>query len=137
MNGRKYCFIIIVAALLIVAMSGCSVEEEPGISFIDWGNHDLRAEQVVTALLNGDFTRVAEGFDDDMSSAIDVRGLRKAWRDTVRIAGSFYVIDRTEISAHDGYEIYDVVSLHANRNINTRVVFSADDKIAGLFFTFI
>jgi len=128
----------IAGIFIFLALSGCGgAEEEPGISRIEWNNHDVRAEQVVTALVNGDFTIVAEGFDDDMSRALDVSGLRKAWRDTVRAAGAFNSIGGTEYFTHEEYEVYNVVTLHERRNINTRIVFSEESKIAGLFFTFI
>ena len=137
MSIRKVLYIIITAMLLIVILAGCADEEEPGISKIDWNDHDLRAEQFVRALINGDFTIAAEGFDDDMMRALNVRGLKRAWRNTVKIAGEFISIEETELIPNDEYEIYHVVTLHENRNINTRIVFSTDGLIAGLFFSFL
>jgi len=136
MNAKKLISAIL-TILFTIALSGCGNAEEPGISYIDWNNHDLRAEQFVAALVNGDFSIAAEGFDDDMKRAIDVRGLRKAWRDTVRVAGDFNSIGGTELIPNDEYEIYHVITLHKNRNINTRIVFTFDGKVAGLFFSFI
>ena len=127
----------VLAVALLVILVGCAEEEEPGISRIDWENHDLRAEQFVRALLNGDFTIAAEGFDEDMEKALGKKGLRKGWLDTVRIAGEFISIDGTELIPNDEYEIYHVVTLHKNRAINSRIVFSHDGLIAGLFFSFV
>jgi len=137
MNGRKVLLIVLTVVLLVIFLVGCAPEEEPGISRIDWDDHDLRAEQFVKALLNGDFTIAAEGFDEDMKKALGMRGLRKGWLDTVRIAGEFISIDGTELIPNDEYEIYHVVTLHKNRAINSRIVFSHDGLIAGLFFSFV
>ena len=72
-----------------------------------------------------------------MKKALGVRGLRKGWLDTVRIAGEFASIDGTELVPHDEYDIYHVVTVHKNRAICTRIVFSHDGLIAGLFFSFV
>jgi len=89
------------------------------------------------ALLHGDFTIAAEGFDEDMTKALGVRGLRRAWLNTVRNAGVFDSFMDIEFSEYEVYEIYDVVTNHENRNVNTRVVFSDDGLIAGLFFSYV
>jgi len=137
MSCKKILIAVITALFLIVALTACDSAEEPGISFIDWNNHDLRAEQFVVALLNGDFSTAAEGFDEEMRHALSVSELRKAWRDTVRVAGEFVSIERAEVVPHEDYEIYNVITRHATRDINTRIVFSFDGKVAGLFFSFI
>ena len=137
MSVNKYFTVFIAVVILTLTLAGCGAEEEPGISYIDWNDHDLRAQQFVTALVNGDFTIAAEGFDEDMTRVLGVRGLRKAWRDTVRIAGEFNSIYKTEDVPNDEYEIYHVITWHANRYINSRIVFSDTGKIAGLFFSFV
>ena len=134
--------VLIAAAAMLMpmlfALTGCAAdEEEPGISYIDWDDHDNRSGQFVEALLNGDFSIAAEGFDEDMTRMLDVKGLRKAWRDTVRVAGEFISMEETESVENDEYDIYHVVTRHNRRDINTRIVFSHDGLIAGLFFTFI
>ena len=135
---RKFLSLILIAGLIFVFVTSCDDEfEEPGISHIDWNNYDLRVEQFVSALLEGDFTIAAEGFNEDMKKALSVRALQKNWNDTIKIAGTFISIDKTEIVPNDDYEIYDVTSLHETRNINIRIVFSHDGLIAGLFFSFI
>ena len=122
--------------LLIVVLTGCTDDEEPGISNIDWNNKDARAEQVVNALLNGDYSIVTEGFNEDMADALSVRQLRHNWLSMVRATGKFISIEGTDFNEHEGYEIYDVVTNHENRNMNIRVVFDEDGQIAGFFFAF-
>jgi len=122
---------------MLPSLSGCADDEEPGISRIEWEDHDMRAGQFLNALINGDFTIAAEGFDEEMTRLLGVRGLRRAWRDTVRVAGAYTSVLDMSYMEHEGYDIYDIVTQHRNRSINTRVVFSEDGLVAGLFFTFV
>jgi len=129
--------ILFLTVIIIITTSGCTPDEEPGISYIDWNDKDMRSEQFVNTLLNGDYTIAAEGFDPEMARALGVSGLRRAWLSTVRVAGTFDSVKEIIFSEHEEYEIYDVITQHANRNLNTRVVFSPDGQIAGLFFTYV
>jgi len=136
MYKRKTVTIVLFFAALIIVLVACGNREEPGISEIDWDDHDVRAEQFVKALLNGDFTIAAEGFNDEMDRAVGVIGLRRAWNNTVRLAGEYKYIEKTEIVPDDDYDIYNVVTNHNRRNINSRIVFTHDGLITGLFFSF-
>ena len=129
---------IILSMLVVFALFGfgCSSGKEPNTSNIDWGNRDQRAEQFVAALVNGDYSIAAEGFSADMNRALGVRGLRRAWGDMIKGAGAFVSIAETQTEPHDEYDIYIVVSRHENRGVSSRVVFSEDGLIAGLFFSF-
>jgi hypothetical protein len=134
---RKKIIPAMLAALLaLAALAGCGAKE-PGVSAIDWANHDVRAVQFVTALVNGDYTIAAQGFDAAMQRALSVRALRKAWEDMVKQAGAFAAIEETERIPDDEYDIYHVLTRHEKSGVNTRVVFSADGLVAGLFFTFV
>jgi dienelactone hydrolase len=135
-----------VVLVMVFVISGCQViggsgsggsDSEPGISQIDWDNHEERAEQFVMALVNGDYSVAAAGFDRTMRLALGTRGLKKAWEDTVIAeAGAFAAIAGTEIIPHDEYEIYEVSSRHENLGVTSRVVFSSGGLVSGLFFNF-
>ncbi|MCL2718326.1 MAG: DUF3887 domain-containing protein [Lachnospiraceae bacterium] len=120
--------------LLLFILAGCSTEE-PGISTINWDNHNERAGQFVMALENGDYTIAAENFSADMNRALGIRGLKKAWEDINKPAGEFITITGTEIEEHEEYDIYIVTSQHENKDIKSRIVFSEDGLIAGLFIS--
>jgi len=138
MNIRKIVSTTIAALLALLTLTSCrSIGEEPGISHIDWENQDLRAEQFVTALTNGDYTIAAAGFNTTMKQALGIRGLKKAWEDTVKEAGDFIAVTATETIPHDEYDIYHVISRHEHKGINSRIVFSSDGLIAGLFFSYV
>ena len=129
---------IILSMLVVFALFGfgCSNGNEPNTSNIDWENRDQRSEQFVMALVNGDYSIAAVGFDADMTRALGAPGLKKAWEDTVKQAGAFVSIVKTQTELNDEYDIYIVISRHENTGISSRIVFSGDDLIAGLFFSF-
>ncbi|MDR2957388.1 MAG: DUF3887 domain-containing protein [Coriobacteriales bacterium] len=106
-------------------------------SQIDWNNLDQRAEQFVMALVNGDYAVAAEGFDDAMNDALGVEGLKQAWEGSVRIAGEFISVVRVDTVPHSEYDIYEVITKHQRIGIKSRVVFSADGKVTGLFFSYV
>jgi hypothetical protein len=124
------------ALLALFALTGCQGGTEPGISHIDWENQDERAPQFVTALVDGDYTVAAEGFDAEMQRALSVGALRRSWEGMCRQAGAFVAIEETQPVPNDEYDIYNVITRHEKSGVNTRVVFSHDGLVAGLFFTF-
>jgi len=129
---------IAAAVALLLLFADCSKSvNEPGISSIDWNDKEHRAEQFVTALVNGDYSIAQEGFDANMKKALGKNGLKRAWESTVKAAGSFVSIMGTKTEPNDEYEIYIVTSRHENKGIASRIVFSKDGLIAGLFFSFV
>jgi len=137
-TSMKTKFFIAAAVVLLLFFAGCSKSDnEPGISSIDWNDTDHRAEQFVTALVNGDYSIAKEGFDANMEKALGKNGLKRAWESTVKAAGTFVSIMGTKTEPNDDYEIYIVTSRHQNKGIASRVVFSKDGLIAGLFFSFV
>jgi len=128
---------IVALTMGLLMLAGCgAAAAEPGVSQIDWANHDARAEQFVMALVNGDYTIASEGFDAEMQRVLSVRALGNNWKAMNNQAGAFVSIEGTELEPHDEYDIYNVVTRHEKSGVNIRIVFSADGLVAGLFFTF-
>ena len=136
MKTKRILVAMVSALLVLFAITGCNESSEPGTSQIDWENHDQRAEQFIMALINGDYSIAAAGFDTDMNRGIGVYGLRRNWEEVTRQAGSFVSIVGIEIIPHDDFSIYEVTTQHESNGINSRVVFSEDGVVAGLHFTF-
>ncbi|MCL2004140.1 MAG: alpha/beta fold hydrolase [Oscillospiraceae bacterium] len=127
------------AAALLTAfvLSGCgNGGGQPDLGVIDWEDRDGRAEQFVMALVNGEYAAAAAGFDAAMRRGLGERGLQKAWEDTAEAAGRFLSLAGIEVVPHDEYDIYEVLSRHEKTGIKSRVVFSPDGLVAGLFFSF-
>ena len=137
-RGYRSFLVVMMVVLIIAAVSGCSKNtNKPGAGTIDWDNHDQRAEQFVLALVNGDFSEAAEGFNAEMRQALSVIDLEKAWEDTIANAGAYISIEEVTMDPHDEYDIYQVISNHQRFKVNSRIVFSEDGLVAGLFFSFV
>jgi len=104
MRVKRIIMLATAALLVLLAVSACSKgnDKPDTTSQIEWENHDKRAEQFVTALVNGEYSTV-----------------------------------ETVIVPHDEYDIYEVISRHKKRGIKSRVVFTADGQVAGLFFSIV
>ena len=134
----RYLLIVLIAILVFTTITACEEDEgEPGISNIDWDNHEKRSEQFVEALLNGDYTIATAGFNEEMKQALGANDLRRAWIDTTRRAGNFIRIVGTEQIPDGDYDIYHVVTQHEKININSRIVFTPDGQVTGLFFSYV
>ena len=138
MRKRRPIAALLAALLTMLMLSACGGSgHEPGISQIDWEDPDLRAEQLVAALANGDYSVAASGFDDTMRRALSVPALRRAWESTVKQAGDFISLERVELLPHDEYSIYLVTTRHEESGVSTRIAFDADGMVAGLFFSYV
>lgn len=135
---KKLIRVLLFVCLGIFALTGCGGgADEPGISSIDWNNHDKRAEQFLTALVNGDYSTAMAGFDETMQKGLSVTALRRNWEAMIQGAGAYVSISEIMTEPHDEYDIYIVVSRHEVMGVSTRIVFSHDGLVAGLFFTFV
>ncbi|MCL2076816.1 MAG: alpha/beta fold hydrolase [Oscillospiraceae bacterium] len=143
MKLKKIIALTLAAIFILSAVLGCDSnsadnQSDSEISVIEPNNQNIeRAEQFVMALINGDYATAAESFDETMSEALGVDELKKAWEDMIKVAGESIDYIEVEAEAHDEYDIYNIVSYHENSGINSRIVFSQDNLIAGLFFTFV
>jgi hypothetical protein len=116
--------------------SSIYTEKAETTSTIDWNNYNKRAEQLVSALIDGYYSEVVTGFNNEMKEALSVSALKKAWEDTVTVAGDFIEFAGTENFTHDIYMVCEVTTRHKTRGIITRVVFDSDGLVAGLFLRF-
>ena len=130
----------IVILLILIARFENNVEE-PGISYVDWSDKNMRAQQIVTALYNGDFTVVVEGFDDDLKRTLGLRGLTSSFLGMHRIAGEYISIGEINyilfLDVGYSFEIYNITTLHEHKELITRIVFNTDGSVAGIWFVFV
>jgi len=133
----RYIIAVLIALFILGSVSGCELgsNTEPGTSLIEWENHDMRAEQFMTAVANGDFSIAAEGFNAEVYQGLrGAQGLRVAWRDVCGVVGSFISIEGVHYAPDDEYDVYEVITRHRSGGINTRLVFTDDGLITGIFF---
>lgn len=89
---------------------------------------------LVDRLAAGDFAGVVARFDGTMTAALPEPKLREAWETLRQQAGSFQKRLGTRVDEQQGYEIVFVTCQFERAVLDTKVVFDADQQVAGLFF---
>ncbi|MCL2821235.1 MAG: alpha/beta fold hydrolase [Oscillospiraceae bacterium] len=135
--------LFIIAGLLIslilslIIFTGCNSAsfhgEELDPDDVDWEHFNDLAETFVFALMDSDYNAAAEMFDRTMTRALGASGLKTLHSDIIERAGVFDSIYHIQNDTAEGYIICDTTMEHEHSGVLMRVVFSADDKIAGLF----
>jgi dipeptidyl aminopeptidase/acylaminoacyl peptidase len=130
--------ILCCAAVLLVLQTSCTPEAPTAEAIPDDVRQAIEtaARQVVTDLAAGDYAAVTNGFDETMSKALSVDGLKEAWEETALQAGDYGEITSAESSMQDGYYVCLVTARHEAKGVVSRIVYDKDMRIAGLFFTY-
>ena len=92
------------------------------------------AEALVDRLARGDFAAVVAGFDATMTNALPEAKLRAVWAGLLGQAGAFQRRLGSRSERSGAYEIVFVSCRFERAPLDAKVVFSADGKVAGLFF---
>lgn len=93
-----------------------------------------RARGLVDALSRRAFVDVVAGFDDTMRAAISVAGLEQIWDTTLTQVGPLAECTGTEAGQQGAHCIVEVNCRFANAMLVVRVVYDAEQRVAGLFF---
>lgn len=92
------------------------------------------AGQFVALLDKGEFDKATATFDAAMLQAMPPDALKSTWEKILAQAGAFKKQSGTWREKSGNYEIVNVTCEFAKMKLDTRVVFDADEKIAGLSF---
>ena len=92
------------------------------------------ATSFVALLATGDFAKAIYTFDATMRGALPESKLRDIWNGLIGQAGAFVKQGATRTERAAGYEIVFVTCEFERANLDVKVVYDADGKIAGLFF---
>jgi alpha-beta hydrolase superfamily lysophospholipase len=96
------------------------------------------AGEFVQNLASGNSEQAWEMCDKTVQNAISAAALQRAWVDSLTAQlGSFVEITDYQFSVSGGYDICEVYTAHDKNESSgiSRVVFDADKKIAGIFFS--
>lgn len=96
------------------------------------GGLDARADRFVRAMAHGKDAR--SDFDAKMLAAMPAEALAGAWQSVLERAGPFVSVDSFRHEDRDGYRAVIVTTRHKKLSMDVRVVFDAQEKIAGLWF---
>lgn len=92
------------------------------------------ARTLVKHLVDGEFDRAVVPFDDVMKKGLPAETLGAVWSKVTRELGEFRQADKTRTQEVKEYHIVFVTCDFEKGPIDTKVVFTDDAKVAGLFF---
>lgn len=95
---------------------------------------DRLATEFIDLLVAGEFETAAATFDDTMTEALPPAALARTWEQLIGQVGAY----RSEVSRRQestgGYDAVIATSRFERSDLDIRVVFDAERRIAGLFF---
>ncbi len=120
--------------LLLVSLSGfmvgCGGTEEELRS----EEFTAKATELVESMVAGDFSTAVEGFDSAMKDVFPSEMLGDTWNSLISQVGVFQKQTGTHMEAIEGYDIVYVTCEFEYAMIDIKVVFNAENQVAGLFF---
>jgi hypothetical protein len=115
------------AASAPVAVSPARAEDEPG------GDVQELGRQFVTLLAKQDFATAESWFDPAMKAAMPESRLRTVWTELLGQAGALRTQLGARLSSEGGYRCVYVTCQFERSTLDLKVVFDADQRVAGLF----
>lgn len=94
------------------------------------------AEKLVSDLVNKEDAAVYATFDDAMKKAMPVDKVKEIWPQITAQGGAFKSIEGSEGYLIKKYENIIVTVLLEKKTMTTRVVFTGDNKVTGLWLNF-
>ncbi|UCC23521.1 MAG: DUF3887 domain-containing protein [Planctomycetota bacterium] len=91
--------------------------------------------QFVELLTGGQFPAATETFDETMKNALPPEKLQELWESTVAQMGNFKSQLGTRTEKQDDFNIVLVTCEFENGALDVKVVYNAENQVAGLFFT--
>jgi dienelactone hydrolase len=91
------------------------------------------AKKAITQMSQGDFASVEAQFDQTMQTQLPADKLKQAWEQITGQAGAYKGQKAVTTTQQQSYDIVIVTAEFETGNINFRVVFDKDGKIAGFF----
>lgn len=123
-----------ISFLLLVSLSGfltgCGSTEEESRS----EELTALATKLVESTVAGDFSTAVEDFDSAMKDVFPSELLRDTWNSLILQVGAFQKQTGTHMEKIEGYEIIYVTCEFEHSMIDIKVVFNAENQVAGLFF---
>jgi pimeloyl-ACP methyl ester carboxylesterase len=97
---------------------------------------DLQSQgrALVNAMAKEQFRDVVTHFDDTMTAALSADKLASTWQGVIAQAGEFKSISATRQTERQGYQVILVSCHFAQHDLDTRIVYDAQGRVAGLFF---
>lgn len=94
------------------------------------------SEELAIEMANGDFENTYKKLDSAVAKNFTMKNLKQAWDDTVAILGKYISLHTSSYTVIDGYLVVDVVLEYEYKGMNVRLTYGANDKLAGIFFSY-
>ena len=121
---------IMLIMLLVLSVPGCKPAPEP---LTEDEAADL-ASRFILAMAEADFSEAFSYFDSQMAAAISEEQLAEIWGQLEDQMGTYVRSVEQRQETEPPYQIVIVTMQMGNFYLDTRLVFSAQKQIAGLFF---
>lgn len=118
--------------LTVFLLSACFAEPEPPAP-MQAPEQEAAAKTFVGLLVAGQFEEAHQMFNAEMAAAVPLAELEATWTGLLGQVGEFREITESKATEKEGHIVIDVVCEFANGPINVRVVFDAENKVAGLW----
>ncbi|QUH26234.1 alpha/beta fold hydrolase [Serpentinicella alkaliphila] len=133
MKKLKLILVLIVALSLVLGLVGCGTKKTTEVEPIEGEVTDL-AEGFVDYIVAEDFESAVAMFDDNMKKAMSVSKFEQTWSQLQKQVGGFERKISNRVEKIKEYDVVFVTCKFEQDNIDIKVVFNKDKRIAGLFF---
>lgn len=132
----KNLFIRLTAGLLLLAAAACSsAQATPEGTAVPFEELEPKASALVDALIAGDYTTACADFDAAMQAALPPEKVQETWEALPQQIGAYQDKVGSRTAVEKGYAIVFETLQFEKARVDVRVVFNADQTIAGLFFS--
>ncbi len=128
---KRIFWITILVSLLLLA--SCSSEPEPVGPPLE-GEVDELASEFIGYLAVEDYSSARAFFNAEMNKAMSESALKRVWEGTQSDLGSYVEEIEKQVQSVDEHIAVNVHSQFADGQLNVRVVFDSDNRVAGLWF---
>jgi dienelactone hydrolase len=127
-SQMKFLALALLATALCLSLAAAQEPAPPAPDFTKLGR------TFILELTTGQFDKAAEQFDAAMSQALPEEKLAQTWSSLVAQFGSLKAIQEVRVVPQQKYKVAYVTCQFEKSTLDAKIVFSADAKIAGLFF---
>lgn len=95
---------------------------------------ETMAKDIITLLVQEDYGKVVNMFDDKMKEDLPAEKLREVWENLIMQSGSFKNYGISWIEKVADFNAVIIICEFEKSKIDVRVVFNKEKRISGLFF---
>ena len=122
------------ALLLGVMLLGCQTTKSSPASSINQENLESTARAVLTSFTAANYAEATKDFDATMLAALPAPKLAEFAQQFNAQVGAFKSVGTPIPTTEQGYRVITLPAQYERANVNVRVVFDPNGKVAGLFF---